>query len=613
MAKEKLKVALVFGNLPTVEEIDQFRLVRDTMEVDVVTSESISGYLSQTSRFQDLKCIALPDHNESPTFLPGLESVLAGYDVVLIKERLGLCAFQAVKAKWKHRFRLAVWVDNLCPYPGEDITQMRTIRQEVDNAADVYLVQTEAARHTLLLEGIKPERITSFAAWGEERVTRNKKTKASALAAMRLPETSFVVAHVGQVEWEENVLDLVHAIKHVKRTNPKFADRLRIVFCGIGSYSGQLRQALITHGVDEHATFIAPARQAFEAILEAADCLYFAPMPARDRVEGDPYRIITAAANGIPVLASRTTMIEELVGKHRFDFCSGSPESLASAIEKVSDATALRNDIVKKNLATLKSQNSADKVTKQMVAVLTELAKQTPSADPNAIDHQVAEVESRVSSKQYLAAIDLIESIFQLPDLAVHHKANLYRLIGDCFAKLGDNEAAKDAYIKAIEADSFSAKAFIGLGTVSLVKGSNDIAVIHFQKAVSLAPEDEMANLGLGLSFLGMEELKEANRWVVKSLQINAENTAALFTLVKIAHELEMYDDAERALARYVQLHPNDHNMIYTLAGVAFKQRRYDMVAEMMNGIIAIDPMDARAHSLLKQAKRGADQKVANS
>ena len=41
------KLALVYGTLPTAEEIDQFLLVAEDYEVTVITSESIVGYLTQ--------------------------------------------------------------------------------------------------------------------------------------------------------------------------------------------------------------------------------------------------------------------------------------------------------------------------------------------------------------------------------------------------------------------------------------------------------------------------------------------------------------------------------------------------------------------------------------
>ena len=61
----KKKLALVYGTLPTVEEIDQFLLLAPEYDVTVVTSESIVGYLTQTSHFDHLALIPLPDHSEN--------------------------------------------------------------------------------------------------------------------------------------------------------------------------------------------------------------------------------------------------------------------------------------------------------------------------------------------------------------------------------------------------------------------------------------------------------------------------------------------------------------------------------------------------------------------
>ena len=226
---------------------------------------------------------------------------------------------------------------------------------------------------------------------------------------------------------------------------------------------------------------------------------------------------------------------------------------------------------------------------------------------------KIQEVESFVASKQYVAAIDLIDALFQSTDLPSHHRANLYRIIGDCFAKLGDSDAAKDAYIKALDIDAYLAKAYLGLGTLGLMKGSHDIAVIHFQKAVSLAPEDEMANLGLGLAFENLQESSEATKWVLKSLQIDPYNTAAIYSVVKLSYETEQFADAQQVLENYIVKHPKDHAMLYTLGGIQFKQNNLDAVITTMTTILASDPLDDRAQSLLNQAKKTRETKAASS
>jgi tetratricopeptide (TPR) repeat protein len=605
MGTAKKKLALVYGNLPTVEEIDQFLLLAGEYDVTVITSESICGYLTQTSYFQDLRCVALPDHNDNPTYLPGLEKILKGFDTVVVKERLGMYAYQAIKAKWRNRFRLVFWCDNATPFPGEDIKTMRTVRVEANNAADAFIVQSEVVRNALIIEGVEPARIMNFKPYVEPRTQKNGKSRAKACQALGLADTNFVIAHFGQIEWEEALFDLAHALKLLEAMDKSLAARTRLVFCGIGSFSTELRDRLVQLGLDRQVIYVAPSRQAFETLLTAADCQYFANNPARDRLEGEPYRIVTAMANQVPLLAARHPLIEEYCGKHRLDFCQGSPASIAATIKKAASAKALRNNVVAKNVAAVKKTKA--KVASEMTAVFAQLNGKAPTIDANAIDHQVLEAESLVFSKQYLAAIDLIESIFnhaKTHNIPTHHHANLTRLIGDSFIKLGDGDAAKNAYNQAIELDPYAAKAYIGLGTVALTRQIYDISVLNFQKAVSLAPDDEMANLGLGLAFQGLGEHNEASRWVVKALEINPENTAALYTLVQTANDRNKFTEAEAALSAYVSMHPADHNMTYTLAAIKHRIGNNVDAKTLCETLLAIDPYDDKAAALLKQIAR---------
>ena len=595
------KLALVYGNLPTVEEIDQFRLLADKYDIRVVASESICGYLTQTSWFHDLNCIALKDYDDNPGYLPGLESALMNFDVVVIKERLGLYAYQAVKAKWRKRFHLVAWVDNLVPFPGADVQQISAIRQEVANVADAFIVQTSAARQTLLLEGIEDARIFSMRPWVESRIERNAKNRAAALARLGLAEGEFVVSHIGQMEWEEGLYDLAHGVKVAVEKDASLARRLRLVFCGIGSFATELHQRLVQLGIDQRAVYVAPEREAINNVLLATDALYCSSISSRDRLEGDPYRIVTAMATGIPMIASRSALIEEFAGKHRIDFCSGSPFSLAEAIEKASSAKAIVNDIVKKNISAAAQLFEKSKVAGEMLSVFDGITSVPQSVGKGSLDIQIAEIEAKVQSKQYLAAIEISEGMLKTQTLPVHHEATLHRLIGDSFTKLGDPESGKAAYLKATMQDPYCARGFIGLGTVALLKNSYDLAVINFQKAISLSPEDEMANLGLGLAFHGLGELKEASRWMVKSLDLNPDNTAAIFSLVKVAYERAEFAELEKVLIRYLDLHPLDLNMLFTLAGAYYKSGKVGAAMESLQKILQVNPQDERALELVAE------------
>jgi len=609
----KTKLALVLGSVPSVEEVDYFRLLSETYDFNVIASESICGYLAQTSHFHQLTCIALRDHDENPTFLPGLEKVLEQFSIVIVKERLGLYAYQVLKAKWRFQFKLLVWVDNLVAFPAHDVDQMRTIRTEVTNAADCFLVQSNSARIALELEGVTSNRIQMFTPWIQEQNDRSPAGRASARSALGLAESDLVIAYLGQIEWEEGLSDLIAAGKLLINREAGLRNKLRIVICGVGTFSADMRDIIKAMGLEENVVYYAPMRDANRAIQQACDMIYIAPLVSRDRVEGDPYRILAAMVHGIPLLAPRTPMVEEYCGKHRVDFCPGSPVSIAKAVQRVRSMPHVVADIVAKNLSEVSIRFTAEKARNSLLKAMTNYIKTDITQSLSSLDIRVLEIESKVKSKQYLEAVDLIESVFKMDQVPVHHRANLYRLIGDCFAKLGDIDGAKDAYNHGAELDPYSPKVFIGLGTVGLMKGSNDVAVLHLQKAVNLAPDDEMANFGLGLAFQGMGEQKEAARWINKALAINPENTAAIFSIVRIAHETTSYEDAIRAIERYLKLNPNDYNFIYTLGGLYFKTGHFEVCARLMKQIIDADPKDKRASALQKQAKAELEQKASSS
>jgi Flp pilus assembly protein TadD len=338
-------------------------------------------------------------------------------------------------------------------------------------------------------------------------------------------------------------------------------------------------------------------------MLLASDAWFCSYIPNRDRIEGDPYRLLQAMAYKIPVIASRSPIVEETVGKHRLDFCTSSIEGLANAIVKSAEARALTNNITTKAAATFEQRYNAPRATKLMLTAFDTVRMIELQKESNPIDRRVLEIETKVSAKEYLEAVELIENVFALGDVPVYHQANLYRLIGDCFTKLGDADSGRSAYMKSLELDPFTAKAHIGLGTVALTKQSFDGAVMQFQKAVSLSPNDDMASLGLGLAFQGLGELKEAHKWTFNALCINAENTPALFSLVKLAYDRNEFEDVRQALCKFVEVHPYDTNMLYSLAGVEYKTERFSSAEMLLEQLLGLDPTDTRAQQLLAQVR----------
>jgi tetratricopeptide (TPR) repeat protein len=396
-------------------------------------------------------------------------------------------------------------------------------------------------------------------------------------------------------------------------SNASLKRRLRIALCGVGSASEELNERASKLGLKGRLLFVAPGRDAYDAMHLACDAFFYSTTAHHDRTEGDPYRLVTAMANKVPVIASRNPLVEEYVGKHRIDFCPGSIESLAAAIEKAAEAKSLVNNIAAKNASTYEQRFNQDRVTRRMTTAIHDMTQRDIRRDYNAIDRAVIEVESCINTGDYLDAVDRIEMLFSTGAVPLYHQANLLRLVGDCFTRLGDSTSAKNAYSRAINLDPFSAKAHIGLGTVALTRNSHDGAVIHFQKAVSLAPNDEMGSFGLGLAFQGLGEINEANKWVANACRLNPMNAPAVFTLVKLAFDRNSFDDARDALCRYIAQKPQDLNMVFSLAGIEFKTGNNTAAEMLLTQMLAIDPNDARAHQLLAQIRGGHEAQTSSN
>ena len=236
---------------------------------------------------------------------------------------------------------------------------MKTIRLEVTSGADGFIIQTPEARKVLELEGVSSEDIFDMPVWVESKLKRTPETKAAYRTKMGFSESDFVISYFGQIEWEEGLSDLASACRLAIKSNPSLKDKLRVVFSGIGSYAEDLQSQFNLNGCSDLVGYILPTRVSHKALLAVSDVLYISPLLGRDRIEGEPFRYVTAMTHKIPVLSARNPVSEHYLGKHRLDFCVGSPLSLSKAIVKAYSSSTLLSNITEKNFTKLVGKEKA--------------------------------------------------------------------------------------------------------------------------------------------------------------------------------------------------------------------------------------------------------------
>jgi tetratricopeptide (TPR) repeat protein len=331
---------------------------------------------------------------------------------------------------------------------------------------------------------------------------------------------------------------------------------------------------------------------------------------------GEPYRFLDATADllcaasyGIPVISNGYGWIGEWLSRFGRLFAPGNIHSQSRVMREAIEKR-------ERSLAGARSAKRAVEHDLRMESTVTEFAKVIKGFTEDAGNREISDVgalfeqiERNVQAKQYLDAINAIEAGFRMPGLKASQQSWLFRTVGDCFTRLGDLESGQQNYLRAAELDPYCHRVYIGLGTVALQAKQYNVAVPHFHKAISLAPKDDMANLGLGLAFEGLGEPDQSLKWTIRACEINIENKAALYHLVKLSYEIGTFEDAIRIIERYVAVHPYDVHMIYTLSGLLYKCEQISGAVGLLESILRIDPMNNLAHSLLAQINRESRQR----
>ena len=248
----------------------------------------------------------------------GLERALSGADVVHALE-LGIpWSGQPAALKSKLGFKLVLTVWETIPllaayrYP-----RGRRYRRDALDNTDLFLATTPKARDALVLEGADPSRI-EIAPPGID-VARFAGRRSSAARE---------VVSIGRLVWEKGHQDVLRALAALRRgVVDGAAPSLRIV--GRGPDEARLRQHADELGVGDLVTFSFAPYAEMPGVLAQARALVLASLPQPAWEEQFGMVIAEAFAAGVPVIASDSGALPEVVRSGGGTFPSGDWRALA--------------------------------------------------------------------------------------------------------------------------------------------------------------------------------------------------------------------------------------------------------------------------------------------
>jgi glycosyltransferase involved in cell wall biosynthesis len=175
-----------------------------------------------------------------------------------------------------------------------------------------------------------------------------------------------VVGFVGRLVDTKRVDLLVDAFAELTRVQPE----VRLTIVGDGPEKNPLRERIRRAGIDDRVD-MAGAVDDVERWMAGFTCL---ALPSE--LEGLPNVLLEALAHGVPVVASATGDVEDIVvdGKTGFRIRDTSPEALASLLNRVISDEDLQRRVRDEGPAMIGAKYSVEAAVDRLLAMYAELA-----------------------------------------------------------------------------------------------------------------------------------------------------------------------------------------------------------------------------------------------
>jgi glycosyltransferase involved in cell wall biosynthesis len=265
------------------------------------------------------------------------DAELGGADVVHAAELSFWFAGEMARLKEKHGFKLVLTVWETIPFLSTYRNRYaRTYREQTLAATDLFLAATERAKEGLLLEGVEESRIqVCYPGIDVERF--------SAAGRPDPRPSEHVVISPGRLVWEKGHQDVMRAIAAIGRglVEAPADARLRLLVVGSGPEGGRLRAYAEELGIGDAVEFEAVPYDAMPDLYARASCMVLASLATAGGGFwlGDRPRffweeqfglvLAEAMAAGLPIVASQSGAIPEVLGKTGSYFLPGDWMTLA--------------------------------------------------------------------------------------------------------------------------------------------------------------------------------------------------------------------------------------------------------------------------------------------
>jgi glycosyltransferase involved in cell wall biosynthesis len=260
----------------------------------------------------------------------GLKAALDGADIVHTAELGTWFTADAARHKAAGRYRLVSTVWETIPF--RDTYRRPATRANRALAlaeTDLFLATTERARNSLLLEGVPADKV-------EVNAPGVDIGRFSAAAAE--PPGEHVIVSPGRLVWEKGHQDVLRALAALRAglvKAPESAAKARLLVVGAGPEEDSLRRYAQELELGESVEVGASVPyDRMPDVYASASCMVLASLPTRVWEEQFGMVLAEAMAAGLPIVASSSGAIPEVVGPDGRYFTPGDWLGLAQELAR---------------------------------------------------------------------------------------------------------------------------------------------------------------------------------------------------------------------------------------------------------------------------------------
>lgn len=225
-----------------------------------------------------------------------------------------------------------------------------------------------------------------------------------------------------------------------------------------------------------------------------------------------------------------------------------------------------------------------------------DLLGESESMGPKPPDKMTLATQARTDGEYEVALALFREILAESPT-----ETRAYLGIGDVFIDQKDYYAAEPYIARAakLEPRNYVAQSSYGKVLFLLDRLAEALRVYH--RAFVLNPEGLEVNLGLGATYLEMDNPEHATSFAEKAVQLDSSNGEARANLGMVYEQVRRHDEAIEQYLIALELMDDARVVMLRLTAILIKEKRYREAANTAESLAKLDP-SAEIYTLLGQA-----------